>query len=58
MKEESENQDEFKEQINTFFEEKIYLLENQIHLINSKLHEPEKKSCLRKNASILISIAA
>lgn len=59
MKEESENYDENKnEDRNSFLEEKIDLLENQIHLINSKLHEPEKKSWFSKNASLLISVIA
>ncbi|WP_203296535.1 hypothetical protein [Luteirhabdus pelagi] len=38
--------------------QKIDILENQIHLINSKLHEPDKKSWFSKNASLLLSVIA
>ena len=43
---------------NVSVEKKIDLLENQIHLINSKLHEPDKKTWLAKNASLILSIVA
>ncbi|MES2780698.1 MAG: hypothetical protein V4651_12460 [Bacteroidota bacterium] len=62
MKEESENieqnKDEFKPDRNSFLDEKIDLLENQIHHINTKLHAPDKKSWLSKNFSLILSIVA
>ena len=57
-KEAPEEKDDSDKHIESKFEEKIDLIENQIHSINIKLNTPKKEKWWKKNSSLIISIVA